>query len=121
MSAPRPTVLIVEDQPLLLLHVRFAFEDAGYAVIQAANADEALIALDRHPDIRAVFTDVAMPGTLDGAALAERIRGAYPRVAVLVTSGHQAFAPTDLPDDIRFVAKPYVGHEIIRMLEEEMA
>ncbi|MEJ8631695.1 response regulator [Sphingomonas sp. I4] len=74
MTIKPPTILVVDDQPLLLLHVQFAFEDAGYRVIQATSADEALVALDRHPEIRAVFTDVTMPGTLDGAALATRLR-----------------------------------------------
>ncbi|WP_230482157.1 response regulator [Sphingomonas sp. Leaf21] len=115
------TILIVEDQPLLLLHVQFALEDAGYVVIQAASADDALVALARHPEIRAVFTDVAMPGSLDGAALATSIHRSHPHVAVLVTSGEQSYVPDDLPEGVRFVSKPYTGHDIIRLLSEELA
>lgn len=115
------TILIVEDQPLLLLHVQFALEDAGYVVIQASCADDALMTLARHPETRAVFTDVAMPGSLDGAALAIRIRQSHPHVAVLVTSGEQSYVPDDLPDGVRFVAKPYTGHDIIRLLNEELS
>ena len=120
MNTPLPTILVVDDQPLLLLHIQFAFEDAGYIVIQAASADEALDALDRHPQIRAVFTDVAMPGSLDGAALAERVRALYPDVAVLVTTGESAFDPAVLPQGVRFVLKPYDGHAIIGMIRADM-
>lgn len=119
MNALSPTILVVEDQPLLLMHVQFAFEDAGYRVIQASSADEALIALDRHPEIRAIFTDVAMPGTLDGAALAVRVRETHPHVAILVTSGDQSYVPDDLPDSVRFVPKPYTGHGIIQILSNQ--
>ncbi|WP_294237374.1 response regulator [uncultured Sphingomonas sp.] len=121
MTARSPTILIVEDQPLLLLHVQFALEDAGFRVIQAENADQALVALDRHPEIRAVFTDVAMPGTLDGAALANRLQETHPHVSVLVTSGSQTYTPDNLPDGVRFVSKPYNGHDIIRMIAEDVA
>ncbi|MDQ1229847.1 CheY-like chemotaxis protein [Sphingomonas sp. SORGH_AS 879] len=121
MMPAAPTILIVEDQPLLLLHVQFALEDAGYVVIQAASADEALIALQRHPEIQAVFTDVAMPGSLDGAALAARIHRTHPHVAVLVTSGEQSYLPDDLPEGVRFVPKPYAGHDVIRLLTQQLA
>ncbi|WP_343527260.1 response regulator [Sphingomonas sp.] len=121
MDSVLPTILVVEDQPLLLLHVQFAFEDAGYTVIQAASADEALVALDRYPKIRAVFTDVAMPGSLDGAALAERVRDLHPHVTILVTTGERGFDPTTLPQGVRFVTKPYCGHDIIRVIREDMS
>ena len=121
MTAQPPTILVVEDQPLLLIHVQFAFEDAGYRVVQAGNADEALVALERHPEIRVLFTDVAMPGTLDGAALAVRVRQTHPHVAILVTSGDQSYVPDTLPAGVRFVPKPYSGHGIVRMISEEVA
>ncbi|WP_267435646.1 response regulator [Sphingomonas sp. GM_Shp_1] len=121
MKSSAPTILIVEDQPLLLLHVQFALEDAGYVVIQAASADEALIALQRHPEIQAVFTDVAMPGSLDGAALAARIHQTHPHVAVLVTSGEQSYMPDGLPEGVHFVPKPYAGHDVIRLLTQQLA
>jgi len=121
MDVQPPTILVVEDQPLLLIHVQFAFEDAGYRVVQASSADEALVALERHPEIRVIFTDVTMPGTLDGAALATRVSETHPHVAVLVTSGDQSYVPDNLPAGIRFVPKPYSGHMIVRMISEEVA
>lgn len=121
MDVQPPTILVVEDQPLLLIHVQFAFEDAGYRVVQASSADEALVALERHPEIRVIFTDVTMPGTLDGAALATRVSETHPHVAVLVTSGDQSYVPDNLPAGVRFVPKPYSGHMIVRMISEEVA
>ncbi|NUU47992.1 MULTISPECIES: response regulator [Sphingomonas] len=116
-----PTVLIVEDQLLLLMHVQFVFEDAGYVVIQADSADEALLALDRHPEIGAIFTDVAMPGSIDGAALAARVRQSHPHVSIVVTSGEQFHVAEHLPVGVRFVPKPYAGHDIIRMIGQSAA
>ncbi|KQO58481.1 hypothetical protein ASF14_00575 [Sphingomonas sp. Leaf257] len=113
-----PTILIVDDQPLLLMHVQFAFEDAGYVVIQADSADEALLALDRHPEICAMFTDVAMPGSIDGAALAAKAHKSHPHVSIIVTSGEQRHVAADLPAGVQFVPKPYTGHDIIRMIGE---
>ncbi len=116
-----PTILIVEDQQLLLMHVQFAFEDAGYVVIQADSADQALLALDRHPEIRAIFTDVAMPGSIDGAALAARVHQTHPHVTIIVTSGEQLHVADELPDGVLFVPKPYTGHDIIRLIGESVA
>ncbi|WP_454278078.1 response regulator [Sphingomonas sp. Marseille-Q8236] len=121
MTRPPPTILIVEDQPLLLIHVQFALEDAGYVVIQAASADDALVALKRHPEIQAVFTDVAMPGTLDGAALAVCVHESHPHVAVLVTSGDQAYLPDGLPEGVHFIPKPYSARDIIALLTQKLA
>lgn len=114
-STPR-TVLVVDDQHLLLLHTQFALEDAGYRVVQACSADEALNMLERYPGINAIFTDVVMPGSLDGADLAARVRTTHPNVAVIVTSGEPGYDPATLPSGVYFVPKPYTGHEIIGLL-----
>ena len=87
-------------------------------VIQADSADQALLALDRHPEIRAIFTDVAMPGSIDGAALAARVHQTHPHVTIIVTSGEQLHVADELPDGVLFVPKPYTGHDIIRLIGE---
>ena len=81
-------------------------------------ADEALNLLDHHPGIGAIFTDVVMPGSMDGATLAERVRETHPHVPVIVTSGQQGYDPAELPVGVRFVPKPYTGHEIIRLIKD---
>ena len=65
-----------------------------------------------------IFTDVVMPGSMDGATLAERVRETHPHVPVIVTSGQQGYDPAELPVGVRFVPKPYTGHEIIRLIKD---
>lgn len=108
--------MVVDDQFLLLLHTQFALEDAGYQVVQASSADEALRMLDSNPGISAIFTDVVMPGSLDGAALAARVRDSHPHVTVIVTSGEPGYDPATLPAEVGFLPKPYTGHEVIRLI-----
>ena len=105
MPQTRPIVLIVEDDCLLLLDARMALEDAGYDVIEAADATSALATFDRRPDIAAVISDVRMPGALDGVGLASAIRTRCPGIPMILTSGdgHTISAP----DGVRVIAKPY--------------
>lgn len=109
-------ILVVEDQPLLLLHCRLAFEDAGYDVIQADDADTALEALSRHPGIRTVFTDIAMPGSLNGLDLAALIQARWPDISVLVTSGAVSPPLSTIPPGVRFLPKPYTVRQLIDAL-----
>ncbi|WP_312487562.1 response regulator [Sphingomonas sp.] len=110
--------MVVDDQYLLLMHTQFTLEDAGYQVVQANSADEALNILEEHPGIAAIFTDVVMPGSLDGAALAEQVRRTHPHVTIIVTSGAPGYDPGGLPTDVRFLPKPYTGQEVIRLIGE---
>ena len=82
-----PVVLIVEDEPLVRVGACNMIEDAGFEVIEAASADEAIRILESRSDIRVVFTDVHMPGTMDGLRLAHAVRGRWPPIKIIVTSG----------------------------------
>lgn len=115
----RPIILVVEDQPLLLLHCRLAFEDAGYDVIQAVDADTALEALSRHPGIRTVFTDIAMPGSLNGLDLAALIQARWPDISVLVTSGAVSPPRSTIPPGVRFLPKPYTVRQLLDALASQ--
>ena len=84
--------------------------------IARERGDEALRMLDSNPGISAIFTDVVMPGSLDGAALAARVRDSHPHVTVIVTSGEPGYDPATLPAEVRFLPKPYTGHEVIRLI-----
>jgi CheY-like chemotaxis protein len=101
-----PVVLVVEDEALVRLDVADTLRAAGYKVLQAANADEAIQILARRDDIRLVFTDVDMPGSMDGIKLAHHIAEKWPPVRLLVTSGHIKVSDVDLPEGARFCAKP---------------
>ncbi len=113
-----PSILIVEDEPLVRLCAVQAVEDAGYEVIEAANADEAIAILERRRDIRVVFTDIHMPGSMDGLKLAHAVRHRWPPIKIIVTSGRERIGPQDLPDGGRFFAKPYDPTEIRDALRE---
>ncbi|KAB0678848.1 response regulator [Aureimonas leprariae] len=103
----RLKVLVVEDDPLLRLDAVDLVEEAGFEAVEAANADEALRLLERDPTIRILFTDVDMPGSMDGLMLAHLVHHRWPPMAILVTSGHLRVRPETLPENGQFFAKPY--------------
>jgi CheY-like chemotaxis protein len=107
-----PAVLIVEDEPLVRLSAVDTIEAAGYEVIEAANADEAIRILESRRDIRVVFTDIHMPGSMDGLKLAHAVRSRWPPIKLIVTSGREPVPAQDLPDGAQFIAKPYDPVEI---------
>jgi two-component system, response regulator PdtaR len=107
-----PAILIVEDEPLVRLCAVEAVEASGYEVVEAANADEAIAILESRTDIRVIFTDIHMPGSMDGLKLAHAVRHRWPPIKIIVTSGCERIAPEDLPDGGRFFAKPYDPAEI---------
>lgn len=98
-------VLVVEDEPFVRLAAIEVLEDAGYAVLHAPNADEAITILESNPGIRLLFTDVQMPGSMDGLKLVEACRKRWPPVRIVVTSGEPR--PALLGADTIFVPKPY--------------
>jgi CheY-like chemotaxis protein len=102
-----PAVLIVEDEPLVRLCAVETVEAAGFTVIEAANADEAIRILESRRDIRVVFTDIHMPGSMDGLKLAHAVRDRWPPIKIIVTSGREKVAEQELPAGGRFFAKPY--------------
>lgn len=100
-------VLIVEDEPLVRFCSVQTVQEAGFEAIEAANADEAIAILERRRDIRVVFTDIHMPGSMDGLKLAHAVRHRWPPIKIIVTSGRDRIDQRDLPDGGRFFAKPY--------------
>lgn len=106
-------VLVVEDDNLVRLNLTLAMTDAGFDVVEAATADDALVVLTQSPDIRVVVTDIEMPGTLDGIKLAKLVRDRWPPVHLIVVSAHRAPGVSDLPENVRFFAKPYDSLEIV--------
>jgi DNA-binding NtrC family response regulator len=92
-------------------------EEAGLLPLFAGNADAAIRILESRDDIGVVFTDVRMPGTMDGLRLAAAVRDRWPPIRLMVVSGHLVQEP-ELPDDARFFRKPYPTAEIISTLRE---
>ena len=117
----RPVVLIVEDESLLRLNAVDMIEAAGFEVVEASNADEAIAILERRFDITVVFTDIQMPGSMDGLKLAQAVRGRWPPIKIIATSGRVGVSQGDLPEGGRFVSKPYSPNQITGVLRELIA
>jgi CheY-like chemotaxis protein len=114
-------VLIVEDEPLVRLCAVTMVEEAGFEVIEAANADEAIRILETRNDIRVVFTDIQMPGSMDGLKLAHAVRNRWPPIKIIVTSGRGPVKKRDLPEGGLFFAKPYNPMQVSNVLREWIA
>jgi len=118
LSAKRPVVLVVEDDFLIRMNAAQTIEEAGFIVVEAANSDEAIAILEVRLDITVVFTDIQMPGSMDGLKLAAAVRGRWPPIRIIATSGLVDVSKADLPNGGRFLPKPYSSAQIIGALRE---
>jgi CheY-like chemotaxis protein len=114
----RRVVLVVEDEYFLRLNAVLMIEDAGFDVLEAANADQAIEILEAGPDIHVIFTDIQIPGSMDGLKLAHAVRGRWPPIKIIATSGRLSIRADDLPEGGRFLPKPYGPEEIVGTLRE---
>jgi CheY-like chemotaxis protein len=117
-ASKRPAVLIVEDEFLLRMGAVDIIAAAGYEVIEAADADEAIEILESRSDIAVIFTDVQLPGSMDGLKLARAVRGRWPPIKIVATSGQVHVREIDLPEGGRFLAKPYSPVQVTGVLWE---
>jgi CheY-like chemotaxis protein len=106
-------VLIVEDEDLVRMMAVDMLEDAGLAIMEAATADEAWAILESRSDIGVLFTDIEMPGSMNGFALASRVAERWPHIRLVLTSGRSRPAPRDVPDHGKFVPKPYLADQVL--------
>jgi DNA-binding NtrC family response regulator len=104
---PRPVVLLVEDELFVRMATADALMDAGFEVIETANAEAAHEVLRQRTDIRVLFTDVKMPGSMNGLELATLVCRRWPHISVVITSGHLEPDNSALPENAVFIAKPY--------------
>ena len=109
-------MIVADDDVLERMGASFMFSDAGYRVLEAENADEALRFFQGNADIRLLFTDVSMPGLMDGSDLARRVAERWPDVGIIMTSGRPF--PGGLPLSVRFHAKPYEPTDVLRDARE---
>jgi DNA-binding NtrC family response regulator len=114
----KATVLIVEDETLVRMHGADILEDAGFAVLEAGNADQALAMLDRHDDVQVLLSDIDMPGSMDGVALAHLVHARWPKIRLLLTSGHHQIPKAAIPDDGKFMRKPWAQEVLIGKIRE---
>ena len=121
-SDARHVVVVVEDEVLVRLVACQALEEAGFLVVEAQHADEAIAVLRaRAADVRAVFTDIHMPGSMDGMALAHLSRRSWPWIVLLIASGRARPRPDEMPEGSRFLPKPYDANHAIGHLRQMLA
>jgi CheY-like chemotaxis protein len=117
-ATSKPAILVVDDEDLLRLHAADLLAENGYAVVEAPNAEAALKTLETHPDVRLLFTDIQMPGAIDGLELARLVHQRWPHILLVMTSGRQRPSNAEIPDHGRFIAKPYRARELLGQVNE---
>ncbi len=120
-SEHQPIVLVVEDEMVLRMRALDIVEDAGFLPIEAANADQALEILESRDDISLLFTDIQMPGSMDGLMLAHAVHARWPQIKIILVSGQVAVTDADKPLDSRFFPKPLEIEEMIGELRSMVA
>jgi DNA-binding NtrC family response regulator len=115
-SGAEATVLVVEDEELARLIITDYLREGGFAVLQSADAEQALAVLEQRGDVRAVVLDVVRPGAMDGIALAHLIHERWPGIGLLVMSGKGVPKMVQLPPGAGFLPKPYFGPSIVGRL-----
>lgn len=113
----RGVALVVEDEALVRAMAADILTDAGYRVHEAGNASEALAILEGRGDIETVFTDIEMPGEMNGVGLAVTICQRWPQMRVLVTSGRGVPDDCSLPIGVGFIGKPYRRTEVLAEIQ----
>ncbi|MGD0720401.1 MAG: response regulator [Roseiarcus sp.] len=113
-----PAVLVVEDEEIIRLDAVDLVKDAGFEAYEAADSDEALRLLEAHGDIGILFTDVDIPGSMDGLTLAHAARRRWPPMRIIVASGKLSLREPDLPAESAFFGKPYRPAQILVKLQE---
>lgn len=116
MSGISRLILVVEDEPLIRMDIVDALEEAGYHVLEAGDAGEAIGLYAQHGSVSALLTDIDMPGQMNGLDLAALIRRQDSAIPIVVTSGRSGLRPSDLPHNGRFYPKPYRSREIVQGL-----
>ena len=122
MNRPLPlvrvVVLLAEDEALVRMFAADLLDEAGFRVIEAVHADEALLLLQARPDVQVLVTDVEMTGgSIDGFALARQVSRRWPQIAIIVVSGRQTPCPGDLPRGVEFIAKPYRPTALLQAIQ----
>src|SRR5712672_69726 len=117
-AVAKPNVLVVEDEMVLRLRAVDIVEDAGFTAVEAVSADEALAILESRSDISLLFSDIQMPGSMNGLKLAHAVHERWPSIKIILVSGEVNVADADKPPDSRFFGKPLEEKEMIAELQE---
>lgn len=113
-----PVILVVEDEMLLRMRAIDMVEDAGYLPVEAVDADEALAILQSRSDIALLFTDIQMPGSMNGLQLALAVHERWPRIKIILASGQLKLSESDIPENSRFFGKPLDSTDMVAEIRE---
>lgn len=111
------SILVVDDEPLIRLNLADFFEQEGFKVYEAQDAESAIATLEANPSIQVVLTDVQMPGSMNGLKLAHYIKDRWPPTLLVVASGAVKLPPSALPAHTMFVAKPFDPRYVLGEIE----
>src|SRR5882762_9762759 len=117
-SAALRAILVVEDEMLLRMRAVDMVEDAGFTAVEAINADDALALLESRSDIELLFTDIQMPGSMDGLKLAYAVHERWPSIKIILVSGKVTLTEDERPTASRFFGKPLEVQQMIAELQE---
>ena len=112
------TALVVDDEIFARMFAAQVLEDEGFQTLEAGSTTEALDVLDTNPEVSLLIADVCMPGDKDGLALARKVSRTHPDVAIVIVSGQVRPLFTDIPAGARFLAKPYLAHNLASMIRQ---
>jgi CheY-like chemotaxis protein len=112
-----PIVLVVEDDMMLRMRAVDMVEEAGYGSVEAVDADEAFAILQSRSDIALLFTDIQMPGSMDGLQLAHVVHERWPLLKIILVSGQLELSGIRIPRDSRFFGKPLVSGQMIAEMQ----
>ena len=120
VEAAQAVVLLVEDEPSQRMCAADIPEDEGFEVIEATTAPAALKILEKRDDVTALFTDIDIPGGMNGLELAGIVHARWPHIALVVTSGRYRVGADHLPGDGVFISKPYAAAAPVRIIRERI-
>ena|SRR5947209_6986992 len=110
-------VLVVEDEMLLRMSAVDMVEDAGFTSLEAVDADEAVAILESRSDIALLFTDIQMPGSMDGLKLAHAVHNRWPPIKIIIVSGQLKLADLDIPENSCSFDKPLKAELMIAQMQ----
>jgi len=119
-AEPKPSVLVVEDEMFIRMVAVDTLEDRGYVILEAGDAREALELLEQKPGISLIFTDINMPGDIDGLDLATEVAKRWPEIEIIVTSGAVRLSDDVIPDEGVFLPKPYSPADLARLVKAQL-
>jgi len=107
---------VVEDDLIVRMDIVDSLEEAGFKSVEVGSATKAISVLESRSDIRVIFTDIEMPGTMDGLALSHYVRHRWPPTIIVISSGKRRPSPDELPANVEFISKPYHSTKLANVL-----